>query len=156
MKMLNELFGLDTGALPQWITSAYQRKSSLGWDKSRIAGILSPLCHSVVMDPGPGLWQGSLIKHATLDTPQKHVQHTRTCTHRESFCQIWINTNTHWLDCGTQLGDLVWASGIFGHLRSPVRAWMQDDSKREAEASGDLSPSMHLSHKQILQSLYSD
>lgn len=34
--------------------------------------------------------------------------HTHLCTntHTESFCQIWINTNTGRLDCGMQLGDL--------------------------------------------------
>lgn len=43
------------------------------------------------MDPGPGRWQGDLIKHATPETQGYALQtHTRT----ESFCQIWINTNT--------------------------------------------------------------
>lgn len=164
MSSLNELFELDTQlgeameaeSLPHWTDLTYQRKRkrSLGWDKKRIAGRLAPLYRSVVMDPGPSLWQGNLIKHAILET-HVHTSHARR-THTESFCQIWINTNTHRLDCGVQLGDLGRASGIFGHLRSPVRAWMRDDSKRGPAASGDLSPSMHLSHKQILPSLYSD
>lgn len=159
MKTLNELFELDkhlgevleAGSLPHWTTLTYQRKRSLGWDKKKIAGTLSPLYCSVVIDPGPGPWQANLIKRAALET-RAHTSNAPT----ESFCQIWINTNTQRLDCGMQLGDLGWASGIFGHLRSPVRAWMWDDSKREPAASRDLSPSMHLSHKQILPSLYSD
>lgn len=165
MKTANELFEPDTRlrpameakSLPHWTDLTCKRKRSQGWDKNRRVGRLSSFHRSVVMDPGPGLWQGNLIKHAILETHARPAcAHTHTHPQTKSFCQIWINTNTHRSDCGMQLGDLGRASGIFGHLRSPVKAWMQDDSKREPAASGDLSPSMHLSHKQILPSLYSD
>lgn len=93
MKTLNELFEPDTHlrevveaeSLPHWTDLTYQRKRkrSLGWDKKRRAGRLSPLYRSVVMDPGPGLWQGNLIKHAISET-RAHPPHARTHTQNRS------------------------------------------------------------------------
>ncbi len=101
MKTLNELFEPDThlggsdgsrifAPLNRLNISERERKRSLGWDKKRIAGRLSPFYRSVVMDPGPSLWQGNLIKHAILE---RHAQtsHARTHTHRI----ILSNLNKH-------------------------------------------------------------